>query len=630
MPKRRKRDAGPKRRPQSVQADQQPPAQVWHPFGAGHTWGVPTIKVERRLPGSDDDTAPMFDRAHNATDRVWDRHVAPAVENSRLPQQFVFLASAIQTSSESAANLDGQGSFLHTEGGYATSSLAAATSAIGVIGAGRTVLGGAKSVRVGLTGFEQGEDTEPVSNSIDKNLGAVQLEQGITGGLTGVIGMGYSGSLAGVGDVPIAGAVTNLANGALSTKTAAEDATASGKLGYQRRQARLDMERELPLRLRTQRFRTFLREYQDHARRQAGITSTPVLWWKSQRNGYARFKRTALKYAVDRPEDDPSDLNIDPDHYNATPFLTYLRRNRINEFGRDVTPTYEQDRDAYARARAAKGNDDVPDEWRGYVDTRSLGKVSSFAQRRKAETATLASVDAAGNVVEGIGNLTAGGDYGITKGVGKGIKLLKGSYAQTKKTGKRARRVHKLRVAKNDMGYGDELQGEHRKRGVVWGTRQFFAGNVDQQMSHARMALGGGGNADNDGTAGYKAAAPGLDQATRQALLRKLTKQCDRRINDLLRCLATGSDEVYERAKAILHVIAETNLAGAIQQIEDKDIDRYRALFWLAQGCQAQSPHKALEPPLGEADLDRYRAEFTRRSDTLRKIVSIQLQGVGG
>jgi hypothetical protein len=257
---------------------------------------------------------------------------------------------------------------------------------------------------------------------------------------------------------------------------------------------------------------------------------------------------------------------------------------------------------------------------------RSLGKVALFGQRRKAETATLNSVGALGSTVSGVGNITAGADFGATLATGKLISGLKSGYETGKTAVKRGRRVHKLRTAKNEIGYGNKSS-----RGFLWGTRQFFLGDIEGQMGTARAAVSTQGKAGEAHKAASRVAT--MSDTEKQKVLRRLTKKCDRRINDLLRCLVTGNEEVYNRAKAVLHVIAETNLAGGLQKIKDTDLDRYRDLFWRAQNKdpKASPPGSAdLNPLLAMDVLHKHQAEFTRRSDTLRTIISTQLQGVGG
>lgn len=235
------------------------------------------------------------------------------------------------------------------------------------------------------------------------------------------------------------------------------------------------------------------------------------------------------------------------------------------------------------------------------AEARSLHKFAQFGRRRKAETAAVNAVEGAGSAVTAAGTFAAAGDYGATKATGLAIKSSASGYKGGKSLIKRGRRVHKLRTAKNEIGYSSKTD-----RSFVWGTRAFFTGDLAKQMGKARDAVNGG-NPTPQATA--------MNPAAQKAVIRKLTTQCQRRINELLGCLASDNATIRHRAKAILHVVAETNLAGSLQKIKDSDLDRFYAL---AQRTAA-NPQDA-----------KAAREYERQRAAIKEIISTQLAGIGG
>ena len=311
-------------------------------------------------------------------------------------------------------------------------------------------------------------------------------------------------------------------------------------------------------------------------------------------------------------------------------FLRYLQQQRETDFGfgtkhrQQVEESYKSERTGDGKGNwtwggAGKTAQDLQQQ-EDYGTVRGLQKVATFGHRRKAETATLHSVGAAGNALDAAGTLTGAADGGATKATGKVIKGLKAGYETVKKLGKRASRVHKLRTMKNQMGYGDAV-GEHKDRGFLWGLKTFFAGDLDSQMGKAHAALvehQGGVATTNTKKAMGKFDATSQSHSAMtpeeaQRALRKLKLQADRRADDLIAGLKSQNANVRHRAKQLVHVIAETNLAGAINKISDADLEEIKEL--------GKNP-----PTIAQQDQDR----LTKRCGVIREMFKKQLEGVGG
>src|SRR5690606_2108537 len=107
------------------------------------------------------------------------------------------------------------------------------------------------------------------------------------------------------------------------------------------------------------------------------------------------------------------------------------------------------------------------------------------------------------------------------KATGKAIKAGSASYKATKNLVKRARRVHKLRTAKNEVEYGGKSN-----RGLGWGTKMFLAGNIAESQKHTRSAV--------EGPRAASAKSVNLQQpGVKKSVLRRLYTQRERRFNDL-------------------------------------------------------------------------------------------------
>lgn len=339
-----------------------------------------------------------------------------------------------------------------------------------------------------------------------------------------------------------------------------------------------------------------------------------------------RFAEVFSAYAATIPALVPTDASpLGLDDAAKKLFLKHLADQNIKEFGKgtnirdahEKTTAGDRSKDGLmgllglgkrsggTRTKNADGTMSygaTPEE-EAYGQMRELGKVGKFGQRRKAEMATLSSVGAVGNTLDAAGTFTGAGDGGATKATGKVIKGLKAGYEGVKKLVKRGRRVGKLAEARDAVEYGPRAE----KRGLGWKTKMFFfGGNIEDHMDKTTESVNelqtGGVHAS---TAKFKEARGArLSDEKAHDVLRKLKLQADRRADDLIRGLKATNPTVRNRAKEIVHAIAESNLAGALAGIKESELDKF-----------AQTP-----PP---ADLDKLEA-------TVRKVFKKQLEGVGG
>lgn len=554
-------------------------------------------------------------------------------------------------------------------------------------------------------------------DTIGKNLGAVQMESSVTTVLTGG-GNTTSGisSLMEIGgsEIPFIDVAMNGVQGTIKTKKAIEDSVASGKLGRQKTHIKREQDTFMPEDVRAERFGEFVaalknggkvkgsdrkRWHDFHVQwvAHAGgltvgsydLTAPDPDAAKAKKKPVAKPQGTTTGTGTGTPPPPTTEFNpLTTSWADATEhveekkvFLAFLRTVGKKDFGYGTKLRTKYEDDLKAGGARQEGSQD-------YEQMRDLGKMASFGQRRKAETATLNSVEALGHYADAAGTFTAAGDFGATKATGKALKAGSALYKGLKSLVKRGRRVHKLRTAKNEMEYGGK--GD---RGVLWGAKQFFFGNVDSQQKKARGALKAAvsqperdeqayqaellawqqkkdaydkyvaDQADYDdmkkmimdalemsesdftsifppgpdavadpgaqpvkrtsltgakdlggGTMGKTAKVMTAEQA--KPLIKKLTLQCKRKVDDLVNCLLSENETVRNRAKQIIHIVAETNLAGAIQKIDDKDLE---LLYKVAKQMKADPAYKA-----------QHAVEFKRRKSALKEAVSNQLSGVGG
>jgi hypothetical protein len=277
-------------------------------------------------------------------------------------------------------------------------------------------------------------------------------------------------------------------------------------------------------------------------------------------------------------------------------------------------------RKQYQQSLAAPGAAAASDEYKMMQDVDAF---RSFGHRRKAEMATVHSVQAAGYALDGTGTLTAGADMGITKGTGKLLKAGTAMYTGSKRLVKRARRVHKLRTTRNAIGYGDTAQ-EHKKRGVGWGTRQFFGGNVEASMKKTMVSAKDAEKGTHHAAKQSRILADIADPAERAKKAKEVTArmktQATRQIGAFIDALCcpgntTQAKVVRDRAEKILHIIAETSVVGQMAKISKEDIEELRRLAAEAEG-----------KPKGSGAQRMYKA----RVKPLKELLKKQLEGIGG
>lgn len=295
-------------------------------------------------------------------------------------------------------------------------------------------------------------------SSILGNAGAQQLEAGTTDFLSGGTDLGTNITMNMVlKNVPGLDAVSSFKDAALNTKGAIEDTTAAAKLQGQKRKLKHELDQQMPMDLRLTRFKSFM----------SG---------NSKPGEMARFSEVCGEYVTEMKLTAPARdyfTTADKSDAHKEAFLRWLvakGKGGYEDFGKgtEVRTAFETNAKNYA---------DTHSDFKG---VRDLSKVASFAHRRKAEMATFKSVDAAGNALDAAGTFTAAADMGATKATGKGIKAVSSSVKGVKTLVKKARRVHKLRNAKNAMGYGGK---EDRSAG--WGAKEFFFGDVARSQERA-------------------------------------------------------------------------------------------------------------------------------------------------
>lgn len=538
-------------------------------------------------------------------------------DEEKIPEPFIYLAQACDRTDATRETGDSaMYSDKSTAGALDTAGATGAMGAIGAVSGAKGIYDNAwgayqagKQLKHGYAKYDFGLGDGPHSDTLSKNAGAAGMERSVTGIVQGGGGAAVGVTMmvsAGTEAIPFVADAVKFGNAALQTKQAVEDSVASAKLGASRRGIKHDQDLELPLDVRERRFGSFLKDMDGNA------------GGKSKRSDKKRYETERQKY-LDKYNIEGWDPTA-PENWRAwvnndakwarqkTHWLDYLRDNGIKDFGKGTSfrNEYKKSLKNADGKRTGKGSAD-------YEQFRNLKKFSKFGQRRKAETASLNAVEAAGNALDAAGTFSASGDFGATKATGKVIKASTATYKGVKSLVKRGRRVHKLRTARNEAGYGDKKRTGIK--GVWWGAKQFVAGDIDKRMEKTRNSI----NADGQQGDFKQSADLSADPAKKAALIHKLTKQCTRRINDLIACLLSDNERVRQQARKIVHIVAETNLAGAIQKINDRDLE---ILYRVATRMEQDGP---------DSDYTRdHTEEFERRTSVLKEILSKQLGGVGG
>lgn len=457
---------------------------------------------------------------------------------------------------------------------------------------------------------------QPGGDSLARNDKGVELEGGLwdfLGDATGTMDS-MAGAAKGFGgqDIPVFGDIANIYTGIAKGKQALEDGATAGRLHNQKIRVKREQDHHLPNPHRLARFREFAtayRAYQAETAAAAAIVGETAEK-KAERKLRQKAASTAMKST--KPDDitrfgtvltgytgsDPSVAGADDATVLA--FLNHCRDQDHKEFGYGTEHRKRAEAE-YATAQTGFSAD--------YTDTRSLGKLASFGTRRKAETAAVNAVEAAGNVMDAAGTVSAAGDFGATKITGKALKAAAAGYSTLKSGVKRAKRIHHLRTVKNEIGYGGTTD-----RGAWWGAKQFFGGKVDASQANVRAAIA---DPTQDIAQGRKGATL-LSTATAEqkaALAKRVTRQVFRRIDDLVRCLGSTNPQVFARASKILHIIAETNLAGFFATIDASDLAEFRRVSQAVAGGSASADDTAL---------------YQKHRQSIHNIVERQLHGIGG
>lgn len=547
-------------------------------------------------------------------------------EDQGIPNEFMDLADTIQKfegmHDDPTKKFDDQNSFTSpTETSDAFGSIALIGGVKSTVG---SMIGGGKAIK----GLVEAED------SFDTNKHAVGLEQnllGLGGGVGGVAGA--ASGLAknhGAKELPVVGEVMSFYNAGVKGKAAIEDSVASARLGMQKGKVKHLKDQMMPPEVRVARFKEF---HPAAAAYKAGKEAEEKALAAGDKQA-AKEARKAIDAAKASVKSGDVKRFVEAEAAFGQRVSTRSSDRRILEFldaqpkdfGKGTEHRKKFEEDLANKTKTGSGD---------YTDARSLGKVASFGQRRKGETAAVNSVEAVGNALDGAGTFTAAADMGATKISGKVLKGGAALYRGLKSGVKRARRVHKLAQAKNELGYGGKTD-----RGFGWGLKAFFGGNIEGSMDKAKSSMDG----DHSGGAKVSANAGSLTDVQRAKLLRLLTLQAQRRVDDLVRCLGSDNDKIAERAAKILHIIAETNLAGAIAPIKDSDIAAFRQKAKELRAkreelreakdkqaarrkpsSRAQTKIDALEDEVKTLD-----AAVTKIGGKISDIVKEQLKGIGG
>lgn len=525
-----------------------------------------------------------------------DRGLSETLGVIDVPDTFIGLASVIQ-------QLDAIGSGIAADTIDTVGDIPAISVASGVAG----VAGGVQGTIKGVIGIGKGshrvhQARKAEHGSLDLNLGAQEIEEGITG----FIGGGFGTSTGVVGlvkdfggeNIPLLDVAANYTQAALKGKKGIEDAVAAEKLRRQGNKAKHEADHYLADDVRKARLQEFMTQFGTYKQALAARDAASGFDYVAAKARTIKLRAGFKSGDIDRYEQVYRDLERAGRPLTVESMLAHLQSENIKEFGKGT-----KHRDAYDKAVAAG----TATSTATYDDARSLKKFAKFGHRRKAETATINSVEAAGHALDATGTFTAGADLGATKATGKLIKGLSGAYKMLKEKTKQARRIHKLRKAKNELNYGGKSD-----RGFFWGAKIFFGGDVSGSQDKVRDAIGAGGQAAGNSK---RVDLSGKSPKDIARLVKMLTIQAQRRTNDFVRCLGSTNDVVFHRASAILHVVAETNLAGAIARVEDKDLAEYRRLSQLVAANSAD-----------EAETKKYKA----MTKSIEGIVSKQLAGIGG
>lgn len=533
--------------------------------------------------------------------------------------------------------------------------------------------------------IHQGRKHLKAGDSLSRNLGAQEIEGGALSILAGGTGMsdtiGNKFIPAGGADaIPGLDVFANYTSAVVKSKAAAEDSATAVRLAGQKKRAKRELDQSLPMGVRVARLDEFLAHVETLARRgetrtydagpgpaqdagrrerikhkarsakakvktsgsslagkvRAGVYSIAEF----KRGDHARFIDLAAGFAQQAGGAGGTGIDdlLAVVRADKAGFVRYVQSQGEHDLGYGSSHR----RDFLGQVDAGTAAPDAADQER-FAGSRKLHGVAAFGHKRKAETATVNAVEATGAVLDGTGTLTAGADFGATKATGKLVKAGAASYKGVKGLTKRGRRVHKLRTAKNEVGYGGKSN-----RGVAWGAKQFFGGDIAGSQSRVKKALSERDVREQYDTdvAAYrtqldawrqardahkadptnpdpgprpvrpakpafknrKGVAAGLSDDVVDRAKLQLSTLLKRRFDDLLGCLGSPDPTVQHRAVKIAKVIAETNLAGGIARIDEQDLTDLGTL------------HRT----------DRTNPRYKTLRKALHGIFERQLSGVGG
>ncbi len=349
---------------------------------------------------------------------------------------------------------------------------------------------GAGQTLAGVMGLGRGIGQQFSKSRFQQHSGAKTIEKGVSdilGGITsagsGVEGLVGDSAKTLIGNVPVLDVVYNYTLAGLKGKEAIEDTATATAMGIHSRQLKKKKRGALHNLPEFNRLR-FMEEW-----------NAKQAYRRIQQSG-SRMQK--LKYALSHPG------------LLTSKSSQYFRKKAEGKAREQLKQNYKQarqdvavleqkakmgqplSRTEQAKVRAFK------DKYRSYEGYREAQKTTRFIGRRKAESAAVKGVEAAGYALDATGTFTAAGDLGATKATGKLLKFGASAYKGLRTLGARAKKVHRLRKAKNLLAYGSKTN-----RGIGWGMKQFFFGNVDKQREKLQSGI------DKPNKIGHRFYAPG-------------------------------------------------------------------------------------------------------------------------
>ncbi len=335
---------------------------------------------------------------------------------------------------------------------------------------------GAGQTLSGVMGMGRGIGQQFSGSRFQQHTGAKKIEKGVSdilGGVTsagsGVEGLVGDTAKTMLGNVPLLDVVYNYTLAGLKGKEAIEDTAMATAMGVHSRQLETKKRRALHNLPEFNRMR-FMEEWnakQAHRRIQQTGSRTQKLKYALSHPGLLTSKSS--QYFGKKAEGKARE-QLKQNYKQARQDVLVLEQKA--KMGQNLSRTEQ------AKIGAFK------DKYRSYEGYREAQKTTKFVGRRKAESATVKGVEATGYALDATGTFTAAGDFGATKATGKLLKFGASAYKGLRTLGRRAQKVHGLRKAKNLLAYGGK--GD---RGIGWGAKQFFFGNLDKQREKMQSGI---------------------------------------------------------------------------------------------------------------------------------------------